>query len=522
MSRKAALACTAAGCALFALISFSRLADFPGLHGDEAWVGIYAKRLLAHGLVSPHEMNAYTGPLYGWLLARVFSWMRADVFALRLPGTLFNAAAVALMARHLWKSFGPSAALAWTGLLLASPLFLLKGRVAWEVYALQPLLLALLFPLLWRMLEDGRTSFLRAAGFLALCQIGVLNHFIFISVPLSLGVAALMGVALLEEKRFAGLLSASAWAILQSAIVYLSKPRVSEAFWQEHRATLLAAAVFLPFILAGIQQACGPMAEALIERARASATLRAKAFFRAAVFLSAAVCAAFHAPAMVAIGSGVAVLRRLSSWDPPLLLSVILYAWAAALLCVLFTASVRAACPSKADADPAVQGGGVYARFLLLWPLAYAAVFMLLRMTSSIRYYILFSFIVLAASAVLLPRALHRRRWAALALCGGFLVCGFSVRELFLGAERRPVRLRVGWRAENSWDFLPKQALLPEWRRSKACSAEPTSFIGLPLAFLRNSETRTEDCDSSIEFSARYCEECVRAPYFTWEVRPHG
>ncbi|HXT02319.1 MAG TPA: hypothetical protein VN915_16720, partial [Elusimicrobiota bacterium] len=49
------------GLAVAAVVT--HLARLPALTSDEAWLGLYALR--SRGLPSPHEMNTYTGPLYG-------------------------------------------------------------------------------------------------------------------------------------------------------------------------------------------------------------------------------------------------------------------------------------------------------------------------------------------------------------------------------------------------------------------------------------------------------------------------
>ena len=52
-----------------------RLSRFPGLEGDEAWVGLRALTFLQDGFFSVHGMNWYTGAAFQWLVA-------ADVFSI--------------------------------------------------------------------------------------------------------------------------------------------------------------------------------------------------------------------------------------------------------------------------------------------------------------------------------------------------------------------------------------------------------------------------------------------------------
>ena len=131
----------AMGCVyVLALLSF-HLVQFPGLHGDEAWLGLFALRIRDRGLYSPHEMNSYTGSLYAWLLSWMFTVFPPDAFSLRLGGALLNGAAVVIATWHFAKRFGLSSALVWLYLLGTSALFVFQSRLAWEVTALQNLLL---------------------------------------------------------------------------------------------------------------------------------------------------------------------------------------------------------------------------------------------------------------------------------------------------------------------------------------------------------------------------------------------
>ena len=190
MLRKIELAFIVLLGAYLVLIAGRHVGGFPGLHGDEAWLANYAANINTRGVFSPHEMNTYTGPVYGWLIAQTFKVLPANVTDLRLPGLLLNLLAAFLMAWHLGRVSGRTSALAWLALLCSSALFVLKSRVAWEAYALQPILLTCVVMSADRCLEKEQASFALALAFLAANFLGVLNHFIFLSVPISLFVFA--------------------------------------------------------------------------------------------------------------------------------------------------------------------------------------------------------------------------------------------------------------------------------------------------------------------------------------------
>ncbi|MFA6028598.1 MAG: glycosyltransferase family 39 protein [Elusimicrobiota bacterium] len=510
MNRRLAAALCALAFAVLAFLLLRRLSDFPGLHGDEAWVGLYAVRILKGGLYSPHEMNTYTGPLYGWLLSGVYRLLGASVFSLRLPGALLNLFAAGLLAGHFWRREGPRSSLLWLALLLGSPLFLLKSRVAWEVYALQPLLLALVFAASRRALDDDGGGTRNALLFLAACHLGVLNHFIFSSVPVSLLAYAAFRSILQRDARALDLLALAAYASLQTLLVGTLKPRVGDAFWLEHRAPLCAAWLSLPFLGGALYRglrsrwlpALGVLATraaALPERVFSSARVVVCVGFAAFVF--------FHWIAFMQILSGVSVFMRLTSWEPSLFLAVPLYAGAGLSMVVLFSEGLRALYSREVPEGP---------RGVALWFLCYAAAFPLFRTHSTIRYYILPAFLALAALAVLLPPLLERRAGARAALFAG-LLCLFtlSVKESSMSGVRFPVSFHVGWRWENSGDFLPKKGLYDEISSLGYCEFHPDSFIGLPMIFYLNTEKR--DCSRSETVRIEVCPSCPR-PYFRWEA----
>src|SRR5665213_629021 len=77
------------------------LARVPALTSDEAWVGLFALRLRARGFYTPHEMNAYTGSLFGWILSKILAFRGVNVGALRRFGAGANAAAFVLLVATL-------------------------------------------------------------------------------------------------------------------------------------------------------------------------------------------------------------------------------------------------------------------------------------------------------------------------------------------------------------------------------------------------------------------------------------
>lgn len=485
------------------------LGSVPAISLDEAWIGLFAVRLGSRGLYTPHQMNDYTGPLYAWAVSLVFGGWGVTTASLRALGAALNLAAVVLAWRHLARRVAPEAGLAWLVLLAASPYFLLKARLAWEVYALHPILVALTLPLL-RDAVTGRPG-RAAAGLALLALVGTQNHFIYLSVPVSLCVLFAARAAWRGEAECLPALRACASSLAAAAAFVAVKRTLTEAAWQPARGRWAVALLLAPALAAAAAWAVPPRAwELLLKRLRAPGLARA-----AKLALAGGILAYFiwHLSPLIQILAGPIVFKRLFGLDLPALADAPFYAWALLLGGILVWRAVRA----WHDRG----GEDAHALTLALWPAAYAAVFIAFRHTSSLRYYSL-SFLVaafaLAAGAARLAKA-DRRPALALALAVAALTQGLLWRELSSPGDRRPLRFKVGWRRENSVDFARKDAVYAAFDASRACRIkdEGPPLMTLPL-ILRQSESGRGECDPNLEFHALPCPECPAAPYYRWTV----
>ncbi len=500
--------------AYLAALLFYRVAQFPGLHGDEAWIGMFSISTLGRGLFSIQEMNAYTGALFGWLLALVFKLIGPSFAALRLPGVILNTAAAILIGLHFYRRIGPAAALAWMYLLATSSMFLWHARVAWEVCALQPLLLSATLIMMDGFLTREDFSFRRVLIFLYVQMIGIHNHFIFLSVPVSLVVFSSLSVSLRGERKLLPLLRLSCIALLMGSVLFFVHPALTRERWTEHRLWIGPLLALLPLFFTWLYR----------RTARIDAALkRATRFFSKGVPRTAAAgltglglvaFAIWHGAPIVQIWSNVLIFKRICSWAPAWWLSIPLHVWAAFLLTLTVGLSVRSL---KPDAYKTLSP---YERFLVFWPLAYCAFFIAFRHTSSVRYYIPASFILMTSAAYALSRAPILRRTAILVPMLGVAVVlnGLYWKEMSAPWTRHPFRFNIGWRLEVSSGFMPKTPIYEMMVREGVCRFDQkNSFIDLPLFFYR--ATHQFPCDDRKTFHIRYCPECTRPPYFTWTIR---
>lgn len=472
------------------------LSRIPAMSLDEAWIGMMASRLLTTGWYTPHVMNHYTGPLYEWLVAGVIAWRGPSLESLRLPGALLNAAALLGLWAHLRRRVSPEAAMAWALLCAGSTFYLLKARLAWEVYALHPVLILGTLAAL--------ASPAGGPALAALTWLGVQNHFIYLTVPGSLVVLFGARAAWRGEAEAGGRLRDAASALAAGAALALVKFPLTDEAWTAHKPAAILAMLLLPAAAAAAARLV-PL-EAVLRKARLPLT----------VFLALTTAAfiGWHLIPMVQIFAGPVVFKRLFSYAPPFLLSAPLHAWG------LFLAGLLAWNAARAWHDGRMS---FHERTVLLWPAAYASIFILMRHTSSLRYYSLPFLVAAVALAAALPRlaAADKRAVYGCALAAAVVAQGLLMRELVRPADRRPLDFRVGWRRENSKDFARKEALFAAFDESRACGvAHPErSFTALPLFFHRYAEP-LRSCDSGLAFDADQAPDAPSAPYYRWAVLP--
>lgn len=484
--------------ALCAAALLWRLAAVPAMSLDEAWIGLFAERLRANGLYTPHQMNHYTGPVFAALAAAFFDARGFSLESLRLPGALLNAGALAGLWLHLRRRVSPEAGAAFLALCAGSAYLLMKSRLAWEVYALHPVLV-------WGVLAAlARPA--ATAPLVALTMLGVANHFIFLSVPASLVVLFAARCAWRGEEDARPLLRASAAALAAGAVLAAVKHPLTDESWAANRGLLGAALLLLPCAAAA---AVGALPSAWLDLPFRRAP-RALAWLLGASLLA---FGGWHLRPMVQILAGPVVFQRLFSLAPPAPASWLLHGWGLALAALLAWSALRAWHDRRLS---------FHERTLRLWPAAFASVFIAFRHTSSLRYYslpLLLWLPALASALAGLPRPDKRKAYA----CAAAVVLatqGLLWRELAAPGDRPPLEFRVGWRRENSKDFARKEELFAAYDRSRACSIlhSERSFTAIPLYF--HQRETGGSCDSRLGFDSDQCPECSAPPYYRWSVVP--
>ena len=488
-----------------------RLNSFPGLHGDEAWVGLRALEQQSRGMFTLRGMNGYTGSLFPEIASLVFSIIPASVGSLRLAGAILNGLALGLTALALWKR--GAAALYFALAMGSSLLFLFYSRVAWEVNALQNLLLALVLLALPHLLERGRSLHRWLFLLLLAFSLGCWSHAIFIAAALSLAAATLLVALTWPGESSARLLLIGQLNVLVQ-IVLCGRHFVGDGAF---------ATRALPAMLAGLGLiALATRAYVHVEGHLLPHTIRALTDRRVAR-LANVVLVGFVVLSLAAspIGdvsffgtvSGMILLERVVSYLPGPIEMIALHMRMALLLALFAAAALR-----SLRAKPGAPEQLLLPLFCL-WTIAYFPALRLSIASVADRYYIIpqFLFFVSIALAIDGLRASWKMPALTLLLAGFIHAQVTMVREAFRDEDRPPFELfdYAGY-TDTSRHFMKLHALTDELKSRATCRVESSSFfIAQPMRFLM---AVGQPCTGNAGVRVEYCAACL-APVRGFELQ---
>lgn len=384
-----------------------RLSRFPGLHGDEARVGLQALEFMQNGLVSVHGMNKYTGALFPDLVALMFSTTGLSIFSLRVLGALSNWAAVAIAMAPFWKQGITPLYLAV--LFASSLLFLFYSRVAWEVCALDNLAVSSIVFALSRILSPEHSRFRYVMLFFLAFAIGSWNHFIFLAAALSFAMAAFFIALRDQNDQGAKLFILSALNLLVLAIICSVKPLIADGDFLTHVlpalsggiATVLAASCFWSL---SNERASLWFLNLIAAKPSASRVSRLMLFGFIVVALTFELRG--HLTAFFGVLSGVVMLERVVSYAPQPVEVTIGFLWAAVLIGIFLFFWIREALTRSVEQSDILRSA------ILLWPAAFLAISQFVAHGTSPRYYLIPNFIILVALALVLDEV--RSLWKSI------------------------------------------------------------------------------------------------------------
>jgi len=519
-----------------------RFADFPGLHGDEAFVGLSALRALELGhIASPHGITNYSGGLHAAVVSWVFALAGPSTGALRAAGLLCNAAGVALAACAIRCASGLPGAAVFLASANASLALLLFPRLAWEVAAFQVLLAALCLGASVRILTHEGSLLGWSFAYCLAVSLGTASHFIFISLPLSLLAAAAWLAALSPRRAFLRLFALQAAGLGLAAMTYLIKPQIDEQDYLRFR-HLWNLSIWLLLPAAGaacvacISQGGRWMARARCARARVFKAEAGRSWSLPGALLgglAAGVLATAnllffqnHGAVLLGTVAGHLPVARMGHQAPAFWALIAQYVLAGAWLLCAFVGFAWAVLPNRLFPRIRLLPAE---RLLLLAPLSYFSVFPLFTEQTAPRYYILANLLLAASFGVLSGRWLCAPqtgiralgRGAVAALAAG-LVAAQATHWSLAGSDelRPPIRIEYAGYQDTSEHFLKLEELEERLREDGACEIRASGFfIEFPLAFLRR--VRPYPCRPGIWAEVHYCRDCLEPPRY-FSVRVHA
>lgn len=488
-----------------------RLDSFPGLHGDEAWIGLRAIEQQARGMFTLRGMNGYTGSLFPEIVSLVFSIVPAGIGSLRLAGAILNGLALGVTAHALRKR--GAAALYFILTMGSSLLFLFYSRVAWEVNALQNLLLALVLLALPHLLQQGRCSHRWLFFLLLAFSLGCWSHAIFVAASLSFAAAAAIVALKWPGENSARLLLIGQLNLLLQLALF-ARHFVGEGAF---------ATRALPTMLAGLGLiALAAHAYVRVEGRLLPRTIKALANRRIArlpgVLLAGFVALSLAASPISDVSffgtvSGVILLERVVSYLPGPIEMTALHLRMMLLLGLFAAAALRSFRSRPSEPEQLLLP------LFCLWTIAYFPALRLSIASVADRYYIIpqFLFFVSIALAVDGVRASWQAPAVSLLLAGFIHAQVTTFRETLRRDDRPPFELfdYAGY-TDTSRHFLKLDALTQYLKSRDYCRVESSSFfIAQPMRFLM---AVGQPCTGHGEVRVEYCAACL-APVRGFELQ---
>ena len=473
---------------LVALLAWN-LDALPGLHGDEAWFGLRAIDILEGRSSSPYGMNAYTGAAYPYVVAGWFHVFGVSVLSLRAVGVLLDVVALGLLvgaAAVVGRGRGYAALLVF---VLGSLLVTCQSRVAWDVTALAPVLMAsaVFVSVMW--LRAGAAALARAAmgaGVLLFATaIGVYNHVIFLAFVAALlggaGLVALRGGDASPRRASTQLLVVVATATVNAALLTLLKLLLYREGGAAPFAVPIAAAVLALEAAVVGRAVSSPRILAALEAGLARRRALARLLLLILLAIGLVLFVVCHGVAFaLTVANGVLVKRLFSTTMPAPLVALSIAA--AAFVLALYARGLFLALREKV-----ALGDDHY--LLLVLPFCLAAALPVLVMSNASRFYVLPNLALLLgawASWRLLPE--RASRIAVALFAAGVVPLQLHVAGI-LGdrdhyAKVTPIEFQLGTKDESSTHFLSTRATFLRLREDGAAPVTKDAFfMKLPLDF---------------------------------------
>ena len=424
-----------------------------------------------------------------------------------------NTLAVGILVGTFWKR-GQSAL--YIVLLFASSLFfLLYSRIAWEVAALENLLISLLIASTSIVLFATKLRKTPTAIYFAVFTLGTFNHFIFAAAAVSFVVTAGLIASKSINTRTSRLLLMGLFNIPLQIVVMVSKQFILDGPFTTHALPALIAGGLLVFgTTVGFIQ-IEPLAlkiAKMVYAKRPGIPARMHKYLFYAVAGGFLVILPFNGVSFFGMVSGYIVMERVASHIPTLLETVTIYLKTGALIFAFGCMLYRYNKMNYEDPADVLKG------FLLTWPIVFLIAMQIETLGLSDRYFILpqaMFFVALALSVSDLSPAGRLLLQAGLAV-GLAQAQSFYWHEVRSTSSQRPLDFHYGFYFDTSRHFTKLGGLESYLRQNNFCRVESSSyFISKPIAFVLG----TSSCSNEKTVKVEYCITC-KLPVAWFSVVP--
>lgn len=508
------------------LVMTVNLSSFPGLHADEAWVGLNANNIIYNGARTIHGVNTYTSSFYSWLISLGFRGWGVHLFTLRFLGVFLTFLGFIIVLCSLYKYVDKKSIFLYLALLLSCSSLLLFPRIAWEVCALQGFLLSIKFAILLKYFKGYKLGYIDVFVFLAVTSIGVINHFIFIFESLGLALAALLLQLRYFNKNTIELFYLSVLSSGWVAVIYLIKPSITEEFFQTYRYALLVTTLL---ILVTIDWFFLKTRFRIVHRLDRLDRKYLKLLYGSAFLFSLGILGflvekfvATHTWSFFGTISGIVVIERLSSY----LLTAVESRWLeitwGALIAIFILRGFQKL-TNKLDVEKLQID--VFCYFYTLSCL----LFISLSPGNSDRYYIIPVYLFVASFPLVVRNhqvsSRSRYFWGALILWFGLTLSleqSLLWKNILSTENRPPVLVRYHNYQDSSSHFLKHNELLQYLRERKICHIDINTsyFIYFPLDF--HFLTARFPCDPTPIVRIEHCPHCWGYPKYFKIIKSPG
>jgi hypothetical protein len=445
----------------------------PGLHGDEAWIGIVGEYFEGYHIDRIVAMNYYTGILEAAMVSCSFALFNISLFSLRIGGVIFNIIALLIVCKTttIIKA-GSEWTFSFLMVLCQSALFLTSPRVAWEVNSFTLFFIALIF---LSVLQISLNKAHQRAWMLVLLWSSLLssyNHIILSAITVSAFIALLIWTIYNNNYIYKKLLLLFGTSILNQATVFLL---------MKYFALPLARIVeLLPVIFFVILYAQVLLVEFVYTLPIWS--FKSSVFHRRVMNTILSIMALcfclFHGRAFFDLLAGDKVFLQNYAYETSRYLCWVLYGCAIVFICYLL---------AELWQDMNKTASSIFAIFIVV----YMGVLCVYVTQVSFRYYLTLNVFIILYISFKMSSGLKRYRLLLVSLSVACLIMGSMQFHVFFDQDRplKAVHFKIGnGQNETSAHFLPKEKVIDFLKENKIAQMyypEDAYFLNLPIEFYR-------------------------------------